>query len=199
MEEVVRGRMGMYTFFSLVLLDIPPKELLKEIYDGSAKFPELDGVDIIVNYPKKFKTFEEFEKAIREEYTALFVDPFGDFVSPYKSNYEGENPYGKVTLKTLEMFKKFGYDYKYVEPADHIGVFMAFMAKSCEEFLKGNRDELKKQRDVLHEIERWVFDFCERVEKHREAKFYKGISKMLRDFIKLDKKLINELMLYASR
>ncbi len=199
MEDVLKGRMGMYTFFTSVLIDVPPKELLRDLYEGKVEFPKLEGVEIVLKYPKEFKSFEEFERAVRQEYTAVFVNPFDEHVSLYQSEYENDYPYGKVTLRVLEMFKRLGYRCVYTEPADHIGVYMAVMAKSCEEALKGNYEELKKQKEIMKELEKWVFRLCDEIEKHREAKFYKGIAKMLRDFIKVDRDLINELILYASR
>lgn len=198
-EDVVRGRMGMYSFFSSVFIDVPPKELLKDLYEENVKFPKLKGVDTIINYPKKFKSFEDFERAVRQEYTAVFIGPFSNYVSLYQSEYEGENPYGKVTLRVKEMFRRFGYECIHREPADHLGVYMAFMVESCKELLNGKIDELKKQREVMRELEKWIFDFCNNVENHRDAMFYKGIVKMLRDFIKIDKNLIEELILYATR
>ncbi len=199
MEEVVKGRMGMYTFFSSVLIDVPPRELLKDLYEGKIDFPKLKGIEIVKEYPKRFKSFEDFERAIRQEYTAVFIGPFKDYVSPYKSDYKGDYPYGKVTLEVKEMFRELGYEYNYNEPADHIGVFMAFMAESCKELLKGNFDELKKQQRVMKDLETWAFDFCDRVINHPEAQFYKGIATMLKDFLKLDRNLIKELILYTSR
>lgn len=197
-EDVVKGRMGMYSFFSAVLIDVPPKELLKDLYEGKVEFPKLKGVDIVKNYPKGFESFEDFERAVRQEYTAIFVGPFNGYVSLYQSDYEGDYPYGRVTLRVKEMFRKFGYECIHREPADHLGVYMAFMAESCRELLNGNVEELKKQREVMKELEKWVFEFCDRVVNHSEARFYKGIAEMLRDFIKIDKNLIEELVLYAT-
>ncbi len=198
MEEIVKGRMGMYAFFSSVFLDVPPKELLKEIYEGRIAFPKLEGVEEIFSYAKGFDSFEDFEREIRREYTDLFVNPFKEHVSLYKSDYFGDYPYGNVTLKTIEKFKEFGYIYEHTEPADHLGVFMAFMVKSCEEFLKGNREELKKQREILEDLESWIYEFCEKVESSEDARFYRGVVKMLRDFLKMDRKILNELILNAS-
>jgi len=196
-EDIVKGRMGMYSFLATVLIDIPPKDFLKDLFEGKVEFPNVrgikEGAEILKNYAKNFSNFEDFERAIRQEYTAVFVGPFSHHVLPYQSVYEGENPYGKVTLRIKEKFKEFGYEYKYNEPADHIGVELSFMAESCKELLKGNRDELKKQKEMLKEIEKWVFNFCRDVENHPEAKFYKGIAIMLREFIKLDKNLIEDL------
>ena len=197
-KKIIQGRMGMYSFLSTVLLDIPPKDFLKDLMENKVEFPKEkeieEGFKILKDLAKKFKNVEDFEKYVRQEYTLLFVGPL-DFISPYQSSYEGEAPYGNVTLKIKEFYVKCGYKYKYFEPADHIGVELAFMAESCRELLKGNIEELKNQKKFMEELERWVFKFCDEIEKHPEAKFYKGIAKILRGFIKLDKSLINTLLL----
>jgi TorA maturation chaperone TorD len=62
------------------------------------------------------------------------------------------------------------------------------MAESCKELLNGDFEELKKQKEFLEgEIEKWVFKFCDEIENHPEARFYKGIAKILRGFIEIDK------------
>ncbi len=199
LEDIIKGRIGMYAFFSRVLIDVPPKELLRDIFNGVIDFPNLKGVKLIKEFPKKFKSFEDFETAVRQEYTEVFIGPFENFVPLCQSEYEGELPYGKITIRVIEMLKRFGYEYLHREPADHIGVFMAFMAESCKELLRGNWEELKKQKEVIKELEKWVFDFCKRVEEHHAANFYKGIAMMLKDFLRIDKKLIEDLMLLHGR
>ncbi len=198
LEEIVKGRMGMYCFLSSVLLNIPSRDFLEDLMKGKVGFPEIgeikEGVEIIREFAANFSDVEEIERAIRQEYTAVFIGPFSDYVSPYQSTYEGENPYGPVTLRIKEKYKKFGYKYDYNEPADHIGVELAFMAESCREFLNGNKDELIKQNEMLNEIEGWVFKFCEKIEKHPEAKFYRGIAKILKNFIRFDKNILKELI-----
>ena len=70
------------------------------------------------------------------------------------------------------------------------------MAASCEESLK-NFSELKKQKWFLEKILSWIPKLCDEIE-NSDAKFYKGISKILRGFINMDKNLINELIVMAD-
>ncbi|HIP58446.1 MAG TPA: hypothetical protein EYH00_03985 [Archaeoglobus profundus] len=196
-KKIIEGRIGMYSFLSTVLLDIPPKDFLKDLMEDKVEFPKEkeieEGAKILKDLAKRFKNVDDFERYVRQEYTLLFVGPL-DFISPYQSSYEGEVPYGNVTLKIKDFYVKCGYEYKHFEPADHIGVELAFMAESCKELLKGNMEELKNQKKFINELEKWVFKLCDKIENHPEARFYKGIARILRGFIKLDKNLINVLL-----
>jgi TorA maturation chaperone TorD len=194
-RKIVEGRLGMYSFLSAVLLDAPPKEFLKDLMEGLIEFPKQkeieEGAEILKNLAKEFSNVDDFERFVRQEYTAVFIGPYSYHASPYQSSYEGDSPYGKVTLRIKEKYIEFGYKYSYSEPADHIGVELAFMAESCKELLKGNLEEIKKQREFIKELEKWVFRFCDEVENHPEARFYKGIAKILRGFVKLDRSIMN--------
>ncbi len=199
-EDIIKGRMGMYSFLSSLFLECPD-ELLKEIFEGRISLPSHplinEGVKILKDLISKFKEFEEFKEFVKREYFTIFLDPFSQTISLYQSNYEGDEPYREISAKIVGIYKQFGYTMeKTNEPPDHVGIELAFMAASCEESLK-NFSELKKQKWFLEKILSWIPRLCDEIE-NSDAKFYKGISKILRGFINMDKNLINELIVMAD-
>ena len=196
LEEIIKGRIGMYSFLSAMFMDYPPEDFLKEVFEGKISLPSHpsieEGLKILKDLASKFESFSEFKEFVRQEYFTLFINPFSQTVSLYQSSYEGDEPYREFSAKIAEFYKKSGYTLDTNEPPDHVGVELAFMAASCEESLK-NVDELKIQKWFLENVLSWVFKLCDEIEKS-DAQFYKGISKILRGFIKMDKNLINELI-----
>ena len=198
-NAILKGRQGMYSFLAAVFLNYPPKDLLKDIYNGKLTLPEIgsisEGLNEIREFSKKFNDFDSFVEQVKREYTELFILP-GE-ISLYQSIYENENPYGKVTLRIKEIMKKVGYKCNYAEPEDHIGVQLSFMAETCKDALD-KRDKiatyLSKQKDMLNEMKKWVPKLCSKIESNRSANFYRGIAKILKEFIKFDLNLINCLL-----
>ncbi len=196
MEEIIKGRAGMYSFLSSLFLECPD-ELLKEIFEGKISLPPHplinEGVRILKDLASKFKEFEEFKEFVKQEYFTVFLDPFSQTISLYQSNYEGDEPYREFSAKIAKTYRKFGYSMEKInEPPDHIGVELAFMAASCEASLRDS-NELKNQKWFLENVLSWILRLCYEIEKS-DAKFYKGVSKILGGFISMDKNLINELI-----
>jgi len=202
-SNIIEGRMAMYSFLSTVLLDVPPKEFLRDLMEGEVVFPSHphidEGVRILRDLASKFSSVEDFETFVKQEFTAVFIGPFSETTSPYQSTYEGDSPYREVTARIKRKYLEMGYipQKKLPEPADHIGVELSFMAESCRTMLENEDErmvELKKQKEFLkEELLTWVFKFCDALENNVNARFYNGIAKILRGFMQMEKKGINEL------
>jgi TorA maturation chaperone TorD len=195
-ESILKGRKGMYEFLATVLLDAPPRNFLEDLMKGEISFPPHplidDGARTLSELAGRFKSANDFERFVRQEYTAVFVNPFDSVVSLYQSVYESNTPYRDVTLRIKRKYIEMGYLLqKPTEPADHIGIELMFMAESCKAALEGHKiEELKKQKKFLEEeILRWVFRFCDALENNGNAHFYKGISKILRGFMQIEKRI----------
>jgi TorA maturation chaperone TorD len=200
--EIIRGRLAMYSFLSTVLLDVPPREFLQDLMSGEIVFPSNpvidEGAAILGDLASKFDSVDDFETFVKQEFTAVFIGPFSETTSPYQSTYEGDSPYREVTARIKRRYLEMGYvPQKTSEPADHIGVELAFMAESCREMLENEtvrKTEIKKQKEFLkEELLKWVFRFCESLENNPNAQFYRGIAKILRGFMEIEKKGINDL------
>jgi len=193
-DGIIEGRMGLYSLLGSLFLEPPPRKLLEDLFRGE-RIPFLES---LVQVARNYRSVDDFEIAVRDEFTSLFINPFEETVSLYQSTYEGENPYSKVTQRIVEKYIEMGYEFKYNEPADHLGIELFFMAESCKNALESGKDgklrELKNQKKFIEEELGWIFDFCDRVEKNEKSDFYREIAKLLRDFIKNDRITVNELI-----
>ena len=204
--EVLRGRAALYFLLSNFFKDPPSKRFIKDLRNGKINIPDIDelktGFRIMEEYVLSFESDEDAEKAVRQEFTDIFANPFSrKMVSPVQSTYEGDEPYREVSARIMGKYKKMGYR-KIVkdEPPDHIAVELSFMAECCLNALKSEDwvQELKNQKQFFEEeIERWIFNLCDRLEE--TGKFYKGVAMLLREFVKIDKKIVSELLYYSTR
>jgi len=191
LNEVMKGRKAMYAFLGNIFLNNPPLQFLRDVYEGEEiPLPPhseiIEGIKAIREYASKFENFEEFVREVKAEYAELFAGPEAKIL-PYQSAYEGENPYGYVTLRIRDWFFKAGYELKLNEAADHIGVELLFMAELS------SKEGLRIQAEFLeNELLKWVFSFCKDLERY--SKFYGGIAKILRGFIKMEKVVIKKLL-----
>lgn len=193
-DRIIEGRRGIYALLGSLFLEPPPRNLLEDLFGGK-NVPFLES---LIHVAKKFKSVDEFEIAVRDEFSSLFINPFEETVSLYQSTYEGENPYSKVTQRIIEKYIEMGYEFKYGEPADHIGVELFFIAESCKNALESEKDEkvkeLRNQKRFIEEELKWVPEFCDRIEKNEKSNFYREIARILRDFLKKDSITVNELI-----
>lgn len=199
-EEILRGRAGLYYLLSSLFKDPPGLDFLADLRDEKLSVPDVTGIrrgfEVMRSHISSFGSIEDAETAVRQEFTELFIGPFGSPVSPIQSTYEGDEPYREVSARVMEKYIKMGYR-KVIkeEPPDHIAVELAFLAESCMNAINPEMrlNELRNQKQFLdEELTRWVFQFCERVKKR--GKFYRGVAIVLEEFIKLEKELIPELM-----
>jgi|Deesub1362B_J571_1020462.scaffolds.fasta_scaffold00221_32 TorA maturation chaperone TorD len=198
-DKIIEGRRAIYALFATLFLDPPPRNLLEDVFNG-VEIPFFENLNIL---SKKFKDVDEFEDSVKDEFSSLFVNPFAETVSPYQSSYEGENPYGKTTLRIVEKYSNMGYEFRYNEPADHIGVELFFLAESCKNALASDKtekiEELRKQKQFIEEELNWVTSFCDEIEKNDNSYFYRAISKKLKEFLRNERILINELIVSALK
>lgn len=204
--EILKGRAGLYYLLSTLFKNPPAKDFIRDLRDGKVDVPDVDGLRdgfrMMHDFVSSFETVEDAEKAVRQEFTDIFANPFSsNTVSPVQSTYEGDGPYREVSARIMGKYKKMGYR-KIVkeEPPDHIAVELSFMAESCLNAINAEDriQELRNQKQFLEdEILKWVFDFCDRLEE--VGNFYRGVAKVLREFIKMDGEIISELLYHSTR
>ncbi|WP_457591240.1 TorD/DmsD family molecular chaperone [Geoglobus sp.] len=204
--EILKGRAGLYYLLSTLFKDPPDKEFIRDLRDGRVDVPDVDelreGFRIMRDFVSSFETVEDAENAVRQEFTDIFANPFSSIaVSPIQSTYEGDEPYREISARVMGKYREMGYR-KIVkeEPPDHIAVELSFMAESCLNAIDAEDrvQELKNQKQFLEgEMWKWVFDFCDRLEE--AGNFYRGVAKVLRNFIKIDGEIISELLYHSTR
>lgn len=70
---------------------------------------------------------------------------------------------------------------------DHISLEMEYMAYLCDEKIS-----VKEQKDFFEKhLLNWVGAFCDDIEKHSFTEFYRGLSKITRGFLDMDRKILN--------
>ncbi|WP_456369680.1 TorD/DmsD family molecular chaperone [Geoglobus sp.] len=199
-EEILRGRAGLYYLLSSLFKNPPGPDFLTDLRDGRLSVPDVDGIrrgfEVMRSHVSSFESIEDAETAVKQEFTELFIGPFGSPVSPVQSTYEGDEPYREVSARVMGKYMKMGYR-KAVkeEPPDHIAVELAFLGESCMNAVNPEMriNELRNQKRFLEEeLTKWVFQFCEEVKKR--GKFYRGVAIVLEEFMKLERELIPELM-----
>jgi|Deesub1362A_J573_1020465.scaffolds.fasta_scaffold00078_62 TorA maturation chaperone TorD len=201
-EAIMKGRIGIYSFLAKILLDPPDREILadlKEMILPSHPYIR-DGFEELKRFISEFKSIEELEQSVKDEFNRLFIDPYGEIISPYQSSYEGDTPYNKTTLRVKEFYRKCGYSMRDAsEPADHISVELLFMAESCKNAIEGDyKKELECQRRFLDtELSRWISRFCDSIDNRDDSEFYRAAAKILKGFIKMERDVIQELELFT--
>ncbi|MFO7966555.1 MAG: molecular chaperone TorD family protein [Archaeoglobaceae archaeon] len=196
-SKIMEGRRGIYALLGTLFLEPPPRALIEDLMKG--EIPLLERLNKVA---EEFKDADEFEEAVKEEFSSLFIDPFQKTISPYQSTYEGDNPYGKVTQRIAEKYKQMGYNFAYTEPADHIGVELFFLAESCKNAISDQSEpvtELQYQKEFLENELGWVRSFCNAINQSQESHFYKEVSNVLLEFLEKDSSLIDDLIVQAMR
>ncbi len=209
-EKIAEARSKFYWFLSEFYLRKPDKEFikklkenLKEINTNGMEREIKEGIDILKKSLEKEK-----EDNLLVEFTRLFrgIKEGYSPPPPYESVYKGEGiVMGKSTIEVLKKFIKAGFGIidEYPGPQDYIGTELRFMSLLCyremEAHIKGNINEAKKylnfEREFLEEhILSWIPTFCDVMEKESRVNFYKGVAKITRGFILLERSIIEEII-----
>lgn len=218
----------MYQFLSDAFLEELAERDLRRLADGASGsgLPELpEEVRKIAETTDPFagsEAFREFGESIRDldadereavvtdlatEYSSLFLMGTDDQVNPYESYYLGDEPIisQEPTVEVKHIMDELGYGghESYAEPADHVGVELAFMAFLCRAAAKqlddGNREYARRylalQRQFLdqHLLE-WVPDLCDDLAAATDATFYVGLADVTEAFLRSEADAIEHQM-----
>ncbi|TCS60560.1 TorD/DmsD family molecular chaperone [Varunaivibrio sulfuroxidans] len=153
--------------------------------------------------------FTEDPKALGEDlavaFSTLFLVP-GTLISPHESV---QMPGGSAMLRGPETaavetyYEALGFAIDTVTPMepDHISIELEFLGHLCEhednsrmaEDRAGVRDALHFQDDFLNRhLERWVFDFLDKVERRAAHRFYDELARLTCAFLKDERARISE-------
>ncbi len=123
---------------------------------------------------------------------------------PYESMWRGENVLmGEWTQRVLRFYYKaqIGMDLKN-NPPDHIGIELKFMSLLCyrekekweNEDVPSAFEVLKMEKDFIEEhLLAWSPFYLERMLEEAETDFYRGIAVFTKNFLYLDKGMIDEI------
>lgn len=206
-EELLKTRKEFYAFLYRMYLEEPPRELAEDLVNKMVQIPDLkslnedmaEGFEMLRKFMKASKDVDVVHDKLTDEYTRLFLGPGTPSVPPYESMYVDGEMMGASLLSLKKDYRKAGIarSSSYKEPEDHIAFELKFMHHLCEEALE-NEERMKEclslQRKFMDEhLMKWVPDFCDDLYKSKRSDFYKGIAKITKGFIFLEKDVIDEL------
>lgn len=143
---------------------------------------------------------EEFDnEKVLVDFARLFVGPFALLAAPYSSIYlENKREIMGTTTHIVESFyKRSGLDFlRKNEPADHICFQLEYVYYLFYNI--NNKEDKDKYISLLIEFyedifSRWIPDFTDKVVEEANTGFYKYLAQITAEFIKFERKLIEEL------
>jgi TorA maturation chaperone TorD len=216
-QPFLEARTFAYDILKCAFLQEPSTEFITYLIEGEIvqAFPFIDScaalaeaTDRIVQYLKDpgVLSGKNYER-LHWDYTRMFIGPANLPAPPWESVYRDADHlhFSKETLDVRNAYRKYNLlsaDFGR-EPDDHIGLELDFMHKLCEKAKEKARiadktglvEILKDQKAFLDEhLLRWVPDWTRDVVNSAETDFYRGMGLLLDAFLKLDCKLIEELM-----
>lgn len=139
-----------------------------------------------------------YMQLLQEDYEKLFLGPDHILAPLWESVYCSKDKiiFDETELVIRKLYNEFGLDVKKTEPADHLSLELAFMARLCVNTTLKTDEILVNQLKFLKEhLLEWVFPWEEKVNKSASTEFWINwaiITKtwLQNDFSKLEKNKI---------
>ncbi|WP_147535275.1 TorD/DmsD family molecular chaperone [Bacillus marasmi] len=144
------------------------------------------------------------------DYTKMFVGPFELLASPWESIYVRKDKllFQKTTMDIRKLYEKYRLRTSHfnIEAEDHIGLELDFMyqlnhlcIESCEQQHDYSIAEMiylmKEQHSFLNmHLLKFAPHFSDNVCEHAETDFFKGMAIILKHFLLIDSKVLEELL-----
>lgn len=133
----------------------------------------------IISEIQKYKCDTKYVSLQLNEYQRLFVGPDQILAPLWESVYKTKDKiiFDENELEVRKIYNEAGLDVKKTEPADHLSLELAFMARlsvECSDFITVGTDEtLAKQLEFLEKhLLKWNCDWVEKVIKNSSTKFW---------------------------
>lgn len=223
----LEGREKLYSFLGRICEKEMDEQMLKDIITRKELFLKynliaeadaedlLDGFRDLHNYLIKINE-KDLSKAISDlavDYANLFLGvgyAYGKgIIHPSESAYLKGYLYSDIVDELFEEFLEEGLikspDFK--EPEDHIALELYFMAHLCRKAIisldSGRyRDLLKyfnKQKTFMVEhLLKWAPNLAKDMIEYANTLFYKAVGKLMRGFLSIEEKIIDELIEQAK-
>jgi len=201
-REIMRVRRDLYSFLSSLFYGRITKDFVNDLVNGEIRLPDdeeiREGLKIMRRFVEERGEIERALIDIEDEFVRLLLG-VSEKIPVSKSELFGEGGYGKISLEVEEKMRKLGYvQINRSLPPDHIAMELDFMSVLIESSLNEDRnikESLKEQLEFLQdEMLSWIPEVLDRIEEKGE--FFKGVAKLTRGFLRLDKKIINEILLW---
>lgn len=189
--EIAEGRARIYHLLARCFLKEVSPDFLKGIRDGEflKSLKEL-GVEFDEGFLREDE--KEVLEGLASEYAKLFIAPGG--IPPYESVWLKGLLLQEPATEALAFYKRSGFtlpeDFKGFP--DQVGVELSFMGHLAQAegrmWKEGKEEEAKAYEELEKEflkkhLSRWIFKFCEGVERCSLHPFYKEMARLTRGFI----------------
>lgn len=209
-REISGFRRGYYELLSQLLIEAPKEPLIgalgrdleRRIEAAQNLNPSLaKGWEAIGSYLSEHGGGPaQLCEALAEEHTPLFISPWEPVVFPYESYYMERELYGASLAEVRGFLGRAGLEKRegFTEPEDHIACELEIMGQliARQEAAKEPTEEerwLYLQGEFFRtHLLPWAFLLCDELEKREKAKFYKGIARVTRGFMELERELMAE-------
>jgi TorA-specific chaperone len=157
--------------------------------------PELSEVSLALQTRLKAIRTEESRLHLAADYCSLFVVAGKCCVPPYAGAYlqplqGGDEPplFGDTHQQIVARLKQTGFevDRRFPEPADHIGVLLAYMAELCLQ-----ADIVQQQAFLSDYLLSWQPSLCEQITRLDQGGFYRTLAAFYHQWLMLDERWLN--------
>ncbi len=193
------ARKNMYHFLSHLYLFEVEKEQLTALKQMT--FPQecsnedmQEGYQQITEYLSKREVNQETLDELAVDYARIFLSAGvaqGKAAFPYESVYTSKQHLimQEAGSSAAALYAEKGLKPRtdmYRVPEDHLGLLLEFMGRLCE-------DDTNTQEDFLkNHLSNWVPAFVQDVCKYGSTDFYRGIAKITKGFLTLEKEYLAE-------
>lgn len=209
-------RLFSYDFLRRTFLKEPTKDFFQDIknYFAGSEFPLTQENELIAEGVAQVKRYviqndllsESVYNSLHWDYTRMFIGPYELPSPPWESAYCNEERllFQEETLEVRKAYLKYsllpvelGH-----EADDHLGLELDFMFRLNELLLSESNnsssqliENLTDQKLFLKDhLLKWVPAFSEAVIQNADTEFYQGMAKILKGFLTLDLKALEELL-----
>lgn len=213
-QNLLELRIFAYDILRKVFLAEPTKELVAQFQKGIINYFPFkeehqqmkEGVDQVSNYLKNFDMDKDFD-GLHWDYTRMFIGPYKIPAPIWESAYVNKEGllFAEETLEVRRLYLQYNLlslQYGH-EAEDHLGLELDFLFQLSNlsgDLVQEESDNLLQkvfvdQSDFLKEhLLKWIPNFSEKVIEHSETDFYKGMVKILKGFLIIDKICLEELL-----
>jgi TorA maturation chaperone TorD len=207
-REISGFRRGYYELLSQLFIEAPKEPLIEvlrrdlegRIEAGQNLNPSLaKGWQAIGSYLSAHSGDPaQLCEALAEEHTLLFISPWEPVVFPYESYYMERELYGASMAEVRGFLRRAGLEKRegFIEPEDHIACELEIMAQLiARQEVANDPNEEERWLHLQGEFFRahllpWAFLLCDELEKREKVIFYKGIAKLTRGVMELERELM---------
>ncbi len=205
---LVEARSNTYAYLSQAFLRVPTEELVNGFLDEALISGLPDRMEDGSEHPlRRFaKTYDGDLETLSQEFEALFVAPIrGMYVTPYASVYLTGIMSQEPMRATRQIYQEAGLeiDHGSADSPDHIGMELEFMAvlsdRESSALKDGAAAEVQdllvlQQRFLTGHLLPWIPQLTGEIIKRGTSNFYGGISMFMKDFVSLDRHLVDEML-----